>query len=348
MRIQRFLILLSIFAILCVSAPAYVFEPDIIDGKEYISLNDICDLYGFSFQYESFPGKVVLTSEDDTIVLLLQSQRFLAKGKVYVLDSPLTIRRGVIFIPADFVSRVFGEKVLKTLAKKEEFKIKTIVIDPGHGGRDPGAVGARGLMEKEINLDIALELKTLINSRLPVKVLMTREKDVFIPLADRTKFANRNGAQLFISIHCNASLSKKTYGCETYYVSESDNAERGAAAVLENSVIKLEMKELGVLGDDMLRTILQDMTYHEYVHKSISLASYVQAKMSGRLNLTDRGVKHDLFYVLRGVAAPSILVEVAFLSYPQEEAKLANSSFRKKAAEAIFEGIKEYMDSQAK
>ena len=341
MKIKIGIILFLFFAATYVSA--YILEPKIIDGKEYISLTDICEVFGISLDSQIYPRKIVLKNENETITLLPFSQRMSVGKRIYVLEAPLKFKDGIIFVPISFVGKVFGENALENLKKNKWLKIKTIAIDAGHGGKDPGAVGPNGLMEKEINLDVAYKVYRLLNSRLPLKVLMTRKEDVFVPLFDRTKFANSNGVELFVSIHCNAAFSQKMRGSETYFVSPASDPGARAVEVLENSVINLEFKESKIFRNNYLATILEDMAYFEFVRESSAAASCVQNSLVRNLNLENRGVKQALFYVLRGVASPSILIEIAFLSYPEEEAKLATESFRKKAAEAIFEGIKEYL-----
>ena len=313
------------------------------DAKEYISINEICEIFDISFDPRLYPGKIVLKSENETITLLPFSPRIMVGKRVYTLESPPKFKDGVIFIPISFIGKVFGEEALENIRKKKELGVKTIVIDAGHGGHDPGAIGPNGLMEKEINLDLAHKVSRLLSSRLPVKVLMTRTEDVFVSLSNRAKFANSKGADLFVSIHCNAAFSPKVKGSETFFVSPATDPSARAVEVLENSVINLEFKESKIPRNDYLGAILQDMAYFEFVRESSFVASYVQDNLIKNLNLENRGVKQALFYVLRGVAAPSILVEVAFLSCPEEESKLATESFRKKAAEAIFNGIKEYV-----
>lgn len=341
MKIKIGVILFLVFT--ATNVNAYILEPTVIDGKEYVSLNDICEFFGTTFDFQSYPRKIVLKNENETITLLPHSSRMMVGNRVYILESSPKFKDGVIFIPIGFIGKVFGGNVLENLKKKKGIKIKTIVIDAGHGGKDPGAIGPNGLMEKEINLDVAYKVTRLLNSNLPVRVLMTRKEDIFIPLFERTKFANSKGADLFVSIHCNAAFSPKMKGSETYFVSPASDPSARAVEVLENSVINLEFKESKISKDNVLEAILQDMTYFEFVRESSIVAGYVQQGLVKSLKLEDRGVKQALFYVLRGAASPSILIEIAFLSYPEEEEKLATESFRKQAAEAIFNGIKEYL-----
>lgn len=343
---KYFIFFLFIF-ILVSPVYSYILEPKIIDGKEYISLNEICEVFEVSFEYQLYPQKIVLKSEKEIITLLPFSPRLIVGNRIYTLESPPKFKEGAIFIPISFIGRIFGENILENLKKKKDLKVKTIVIDAGHGGKDPGAIGPNGLMEKEINLDVAYKVFRLINLNLPCRVLMSRKEDVFIPLYERAKFANSKGADLFVSIHCNAAFSPKTRGCETYFLSPASDPEARTVEVLENSVINLEFKELKIPKDKYLEAILEDMAYYEFVRESSIVAGYVQNNLADKLTLENRGVKQAMFYVLRGVAGPSILIEIAFISNPEEESRLATESFRKLAAEAIFTGIREYLMASA-
>jgi len=223
--------------------------------------------------------------------------------------------------------------------EKKKWLIDKIVIDPGHGGKDPGAIGPGKTFEKDVTLKIALELKRLIMERSDIKVLMTREDDRFIELKQRTEFANRNEAKLFISIHANSNLNRRVSGVSTYFLGPEKSEEAREAALLENSVIKYETnsKYADLTSENV---ILSAMAQNIYNTESEDLAAIVQDQISDACNLIDRGVKQAGFYVLWGASMPNILVEVAFISNKQEEKKLRNISFQKKVAEAIYQSIK--------
>ncbi|MDE2181337.1 MAG: N-acetylmuramoyl-L-alanine amidase, partial [candidate division NC10 bacterium] len=199
--------------------------------------------------------------------------------------------------------------------------VKTIVIDPGHGGRDSGAVGQSGAKEKDIVLDIGLRLQRLIQENLGIKVIMTRTEDVFVPLEHRTMIANRHRADFFISLHVNAAPRSQAVGFETYFLSR-EPSDRGAraSAVRENTVLNLE----GVGQDTQrgLKTVLWDLTQTFYVRESSELAELLLNELGQNLKVDNRGVKSAPFFVLIGAAMPSVLVEVAFITNPEEEQKL--------------------------
>ncbi len=224
---------------------------------------------------------------------------------------------------------------------------KVIVLDAGHGGKDSGATGPHGTKEKDINLAIVLQLEKVFKKDKNYKVILTREDDIFIPLVERADIANKNKADLFISVHCNANLNRNASGFEVYFLSEkASDKESFSAETLENSVLALEDKT------DEKKTILQNMLWsmvvNEYINESSELSSFVTAEASGRLKVLNRGLKQANFYVLRGTQMPSILVETAYISNYTEEAKLKTGSFQKAVADSIYEGVKKYYAKKAR
>lgn len=235
------------------------------------------------------------------------------------------------------------------IPKKQEIAqdAKIIVLDAGHGGKDPGAIGPHGTKEKDINLAIVLQLEKVFRKDKNYKVILTRNNDTFIPLVERANIANKNKADLFISVHCNANLNRNASGFEVYFLSENaSDTEAISTETLENSVIALEDKS------DEKKTVLQNMLWsmvvNEYINESSELSSFVISEASGRLKVPSRGIKQANFYVLRGTQMPSILVEMAYISNYTEESKLNTGSFQKSAADSIYEGVKKYYARKAK
>ena len=223
---------------------------------------------------------------------------------------------------------------------------KIIVLDAGHGGHDPGAIGPHGTKEKDINLAIILQLEKVFKKDKNYKVILTRNNDTFIPLVERANIANKNKADLFISVHCNANLNRNASGFEVYFLSEhASDSEAISTETLENSVVALEDKS------DEKKTVLQNMLWsmvvNEYINESSELSSFIAAEASGRLKVPNRGLKQANFYVLRGTQMPSILVETAYISNYSEESKLNTVSFQKSTADSIYEGIKKYYARKA-
>jgi len=212
----------------------------------------------------------------------------------------------------------------------------------GHGGADSGAVGPTGLMEKDLVLDVTRRVARLVEDRLGIKVTLSRSADNFIPLNERTSFANREHADLFVSIHANAHRDFGSEGVETYFLSleATDNAARQVAE-RENEVVKLE-SPASRRKMDVLRTILWDLSQSVYLEESSTLAEIVQDSMTEALRIPNRGVKQAGFYVLGGAAMPAVLIEIGFVTNPKEERRLKESRYRDEIARAIFAGIAEY------
>ncbi|MBQ3834681.1 MAG: N-acetylmuramoyl-L-alanine amidase, partial [Elusimicrobia bacterium] len=238
--------------------------------------------------------------------------------------------------------------IMPVVKKKDISKdAKVIVLDAGHGGHDPGAVGPHGVKEKDINLAIILQLEKIFKRDKDFKVILTRDNDKFIPLVKRADIANTKKADLFISVHCNSNLKRESSGFEVYFLSENaSDTEAFSTQTLENSVIALED------ADDEKTTALQkllwSMAFTEYINESSELASFISGESTGRLKIPNRGTKQANFYVLRGTQMASVLVECAYLSNYTEEAKLQKSSFQKAVADSIYEGVKKYYARKAK
>jgi N-acetylmuramoyl-L-alanine amidase len=224
--------------------------------------------------------------------------------------------------------------------------LKTVVIDAGHGGKDPGAVGkGLGLKEKDLVLDVSLRLGKLIKSQFPdVKVLYTRDKDVFINLYDRAKLANANNADLFISIHANATEGTAAFGTETWVLGLTKTEAQKAVADKENATIYLEddggsqYKDFDLSPDAI---IARSLMLGVYLQHSINLAGMIQKsfKSKGR---NDRGVKQGPFIVLFTATVPAVLVELGFLSNPAEEKYMASEDGKKELSQSLFEAFVEY------
>ena len=223
--------------------------------------------------------------------------------------------------------------------------LRTIVLDAGHGGHDSGAVGPGGLMEKELVLDVTRRVAKLLEDKLDVKVRLSRDNDSFVALRDRTSFAKRERADLFVSIHANAHRVAASEGVEVYFLSSeaTDSAARQLAAA-ENSAAQLEKPANGKSSAraDIVKSILWDLAQSEYQAESSRLAETVLDTMTQSLKIPNRGVKQAGFYVLGGAAMPAILVEIGFVTNPKEEKRLKESRYRDEIARAIVSGLGDY------
>lgn len=222
----------------------------------------------------------------------------------------------------------------------------TVVLDAGHGGKDPGAIGKK-IYEKDINLDIVLKLGDLIKQNHPdVKVIYTRKKDVFVELGERARIANTNKADLFISVHTNAAKSKSAQGTETYALGLAKSEENLEVSKRENSVILLEddytTKYAGFDPTSAESYIMFEFMQSIHLEQSINLASFIQEQFKTNANRVDRGVRQGLFWVLRATSMPSVLIEVGYISNAAEENYLSQSKSRTKIAESIYNAFSHY------
>ncbi len=217
---------------------------------------------------------------------------------------------------------------------------KKIFIDPGHGGKDPGGNRIFGMKEKDINLDIALKLYEMLSKHPEFETVITRKTDIFIPLNERSEMANKSSADLFISIHANASRNRKEGGFEIYFLSEKASDPWSAeVADYENSVISLE-DDTKIY--DSAALVLHSLAKNEYINEGSLLASYVAKNFEKKTPFKNRGIKQAAFYVLRGTYAPGILVETGFMTNSQDQKNMNNPKVRKNVAEAIYKGVLEY------
>jgi N-acetylmuramoyl-L-alanine amidase len=224
--------------------------------------------------------------------------------------------------------------------------VRTIVLDPGHGGEDHGAAGDGGLKEKEVTLAIARKLKSLIEAdpelrRDRVRVVLTRNDDRKLSLEDRAARANREEGDLYISVHTNSHPVKSAYGAETFILSLKASDEHARmVAEAENEAFEGENGSLA--ENDDLKLILFDVIQKKYIEESKFLAEKIQTEFNTSLNLGDRGVKQAPFRVLKGVSMPAVLVEVDFISNPRQEQLLRTDAYRTRIAQSLMRAIKNY------
>lgn len=235
----------------------------------------------------------------------------------------------------------------KNIINSSPDKIRVIIIDPGHGGDDPGAIGQLGLREKEVVLKVALKLKKILEKKLKnVKIVLTRSKDIFVPLKKRAqianKYVNKNTAGIFISIHANASYNKKTTGYETFVLSPvASDDEARAVAAMENGIIDPLPKNESTVG-----RIITQLLSNEYIRESLKLAEFVQKGYKTYLpsNIPDRGIKKALFYVLEGTLMPAILTEIGFITNRKEEKLMRKDKYQWKIAQGMASGILKFIN----
>ena len=325
-------------------------------GRQYVLLTDASKAHGIEWEWDSVSGKIVLRKNGDEITLLIGSKYYYRDKKIKKLNIPVCMEKGCVWVPLKFAKYTLGtifkspkkvsrakktKPVTRETSEKEEkkFKIKKVVIDPGHGGKDPGAVGKTKLYEKNVVLDISKSLKKELE-RKGIEVIMTRSSDKFVSLGGRTGIANKNNADLFISIHANANKRRWIRGFEIYHLSEATDDSSRALATAENSVLEYEEESFakGAHTKD-LDAIIWDLTLTENREESIELAGFVCQEVSRKLKLKKLGIKSARFYVLKGAKMPAVLVEVGYISNKWDEKNLKKSSYKEKLARGIAGGI---------
>lgn len=235
-----------------------------------------------------------------------------------------------------------SERKPKQSKRQAISKIRRIVVDPGHGGHDPGAVGPSGIQEKDVVLSMGLKLRELLRDELGLDVVMTRSTDVFIPLEERTAIANKVNADLFLSIHANAAPNRNASGIETYYLNLAKTEKAAQLAAKENGTTLDKVS--------VLQAILFDLMANYKLNDSAHLADEVQKALYRKArrrhgDIRNLGVKQGPFYVLVGATMPSILVETAFLSNALEESRLKDTAYQDMTANGILDGVRSYISS---
>ena len=230
---------------------------------------------------------------------------------------------------------------------RDRWKLDTIVLDAGHGGKDPGTSGKRGTKEKDIALDIVKRIGTLLEKNTKLKVIYTRREDVFIPLWKRTKIANESNGKMFISVHLNSSPNKTAYGFETYLLRPGMTEDAIEVAFRENEVIKLEdrskNKYKDLSGENL---IMATMAQSIFMKESEELAAIVQDELGKKVKSKNRGVKQAGFHVLIDASMPNVLIEAGYLTNANEERNLRNSKYRQTIANSIYRAIVKFRYSR--
>jgi N-acetylmuramoyl-L-alanine amidase len=255
----------------------------------------------------------------------------------YRLDNPFRVVLDLRKAAAPPPNGVVPPVTTKTI---EQPGIHTIVIDPGHGGTQVGAIGPAGLMEKDATLAVCRKLAAALEAKLKTRVVLTRNDDSLVSLDQRTALANQYHADLFVSVHMNAAVIKGAKGSETYFLSlEASDELAKRAAETENATAQTAQQPAGA---NDLKLILWDLAQQEYLQESSRLASDIQVEMNRISGVTNRGVKQAPFKVLVGATMPAALVEVAFITNPEEESKIKSDAFQNTVVDALTTAISRY------
>jgi N-acetylmuramoyl-L-alanine amidase len=339
-----FVTLIAFFLAGCATVPPKENLPAYnLNGTTYYALIPLCEARGISWQYDTFTRSVTLRKNAHSVNLMAGQNLVLVDGSPQHLQHAVDIYQGTPVIPARFKEQVLDvlfRAPVQDRAKVSFEKIKKVVIDAGHGGTDPGAIGRSGLREKDVNLDIAKRLSALLRSQ-GIDVVMTRSRDNFVALSQRVDIANDSGAELFISIHSNANRVKSLNGFEVYYVSPSVSDSKRASTSAREEDLDLDDATFAGRSAD-LKAIVWDMIYTNSRAESIEMARAVCRSMDDNLDAKFLRIKAARFQVLGGVRMPAVLIEVGFLSNAQEERMLRNGYYRQKIAESIGQGLRDY------
>jgi len=320
----------------------------IIDSSERVNIEDGIVSY-YSLRQESRLARLSIKLSRPGIAW---SSRELSKPRrvvVEIFSKGSAPRASVVKKPIRKSSGRRKPKVLLAAAAGVKRSIKRsskprIVIDPGHGGRDGGAVGTRGTKEKDITLKTGLALARLLREEGLFEVMLTRTKDKFVALSERSRMANKFNADLFISLHCNASKGRNDSGYEVYILSETaSDPEAARLAEFENAVIKYEDRSK---EDEAAAAILVAMSMVENLNASSELAALVAQALDGRVDIKNRGVKKASFYVLKGTNAAAVLHELAYLTNKKDEARLRSAKYRRRIVDGLYAGVLAYAGRQ--
>ena len=324
-----------------INAPSYKLR-----GTAYVPLKLVCESYGLEWEWDSIGKVVVLKKNNVEARLKVDSYKIYVNGKITDLEKPARFYKSIVVVPVVFaektINRIFTEwaapRIESAPISHKIHTVDTIVIDPGHGGKDPGAMGKYGLKEKNLVLDIAKVLKKELEAN-GIKVILTRDRDVFVPLGKRADIANKAEADFFVSIHANAFRSERIKGFEIYCLSEATDDHARALAASENA--SLEYEE-GSFYKPTECIDVWGLVLDENHRESRELAQSICYTVSRKLAVKSRGVKGARFYVLKGACMPSVLVEVGFVSNASDASSLDSPYYRKKLAESIADGVLSY------
>ena len=341
-------------------------EISTIQNKQLFSINDFIKITNSKNFINDKTEKIIFYIDDKKIKITNQIAFVMIEDNLFQLSSKTVKQNNDYYVPTEsFLSIINSlstsisislntnqinlERIIeipkKTVkvdlkSEKEKWEFKTIVIDAGHGGKDPGAVGYRGTKEKDIALDVAKRLEKKISKNMDVKVVMTRDEDVFLRLSERTKIANENNGSLFISIHTNAAEDRRASGFETFLIGLNKNEYAAKVAARENAVLELEGKSGQELtGEDLIQATIAQAAF---ASSSETFADMVQKEIKKRVQSRDRGVKQAGFVVLARASMPNVLVELGFISNPAEEKKLRSPQYRDQLATAIYRAVQQY------
>ena len=309
------------------------------------TLEGLCSKYALDCAWDGIAQTVSMDYRGQRVQALVGSNLVLVGKDKVILSAPLKRLRGAVVVPPDFERLVFvSEQKVPGGGSFLGTRIGKVVVDAGHGGKDPGALGVSGLKEKDVDLDIASRLARNLREA-GVDVIQTRGSDDFISLAERTVMASRPGVDLFISIHSNATKSRRASGIEVYYIGPLAMEDKCEVQRLQNEKKLCSLLNMRKDSNDV-RGIVTDMLYAYKVEDAPRLANAVSRELAQSLGQISRGSKLARYFVLRNTLVPAVLVEVGFISNPREASQLKDGAYRQKIADAITKSLMRYVYAQ--
>lgn len=293
--------------------------------RDYVPIEKFCAEHKLKYSFDTIDDVIRIYSHNSEIKILLNTPLATVQGVPLVLESAVVYHNGNIMIPRQ-LSRIITTRPLVSF--RPLFQIKTIVLDPGHGGKDPGAISTRGLEEKTLNLLVAKALRSRLQTQ-GYKVFLTREGDTYLSLPERVELARRHNADLFISIHANANRSHTVSGVEVYYL----HPQRLDSAQRAHKLSKAERFQNSSVSGDVAE-ILWDLVFTKNYSLSMELANVLYYNFK-KLGFSITPPKTAGFHVLRYAYAPAVLLEIGYLSNRNEEKALRSSHYQKQIAEAV-------------
>jgi N-acetylmuramoyl-L-alanine amidase len=314
-----------------------------IDGATYFPVIRMCEKEGVLWDYDPLSQVLVLKKGGQEVRSMIGSRSVRLGNENKLLSAPLCLKDSVVYAPVDLWS--YFQPAVQAPATPSSGaarlrSVRTVIIDAGHGGKDPGAIGRAGLREKDVVLDVAQRVRQALDAR-GLRAYLTRDTDDFIVLGQRPEQANNKDADIFVSIHANANPSRRIEGFEAYYLTEAvDDAARAVAAA-ENAPADIDAD---FFRDQMLslKAMLWDLVYTENRKEAVTLGHYIGRSVSRQTGLKLLGVKGAPFAVLKGAKMPAVLLEIGYISNRDGERRFRDPNYRQRLAEAIADGIMDF------
>lgn len=345
---------------------------------DFVPLTNVAEQLELDYEFRSTTGILKVEKEGQELLFGIGSRKvYHPEGTIFLMEEELQLEGAILLMPAGGVDLVLRHVVKRPVKwgytdgvfftyqgqrptseqqrtertqerRASDYKVRAVIIDPGHGGKDPGGIGYNEIYEKDIVLKVALELERELKKRLRgVEIVVTRKEDNFLSLEERSRVANVTDPinnPIYVSLHANVSFSVSTQGFESYYLSlEPYNEEARDVASMENSVLSFEIENY----NEYLREIINRIVDIEYRRESMKLAQFIQDGIERSVgDMSDnRGVKSAFFYVLKAVKMPSVLIEIGFVTNPDEAQRLLKPEYESKIAKGIAEGIVDFTET---